>query len=272
MPAPVFAQIIVVIRFSYVASSGFRANKLSEREVRAQLYADARLARRFAMFEALTLPSLRAQSDQDFTTVVLIGDDFPAGWRARLESLLHKLGDGRVVALPPQGNYGATKAALSKCLDDRATHVVSMRLDDDDALSRDGIAETRRIVPLLHQISGPNVPAVIAFNKGLFLEMGPEQNRLYGVVEKLPLGIGMSMVAPRDARPTIFSLDHRQVHTRFNCYTDGVTPRFIRTVHRDNDSAGFASGRRIDFTEAELDKLLAKSFPFTRPELLSLRP
>ncbi|MCC5993542.1 MAG: hypothetical protein JJT99_13590 [Rhodobacteraceae bacterium] len=272
MPAPVSEHIIVVIRFSYVARSGFRVNKLSEREVRAQLYADQRLARRFAMFEALTLPSLRAQTDQDFTTVVVIGDDFPAGWRARLESLLHKLGDGRVVALPPQGNYGATKAALTSCLHDRATHVVSMRLDDDDALGRNCIAETRRIVPLLHQISGPGNPAVIAFNKGLFLEMGPERNQLYGVVEKLPLGIGMSMVAPRDARPTIFSLDHRQVHTRFNCYTDGVNTRFIRTVHRDNDSAGFASGRRIDFSDAELDKILTKSFPFARPELLALRP
>lgn len=272
MAQAVREHIIVVVRFSYVASAGFRVNKLTEADVRARLYDDQRLARRFAMFEALTLPSLRAQTDGDFTTVVLIGDDFPTGWRARLESLLHKLGDGRVVALPPQGNYAATKTALTRCLHDKASHVVSMRLDDDDALSRDCIAETRRMVPLLIAASGRNVPAVLAFNKGLFLEMGPGGNQLYGVAEKLPLGIGMSMIAPRDAQPTIFSLDHRQVHTRFNCYTDGVTPRFIRTVHRDNDSSGFASGRQMDFSDAQLDKLLSKAFPFTRTELLSLRP
>ncbi|MBR2656557.1 MAG: hypothetical protein IKD58_08730 [Loktanella sp.] len=270
MPPDVTPQIIVVIRFSYVALAGFRLSKRGEHDARSLLYAPERLERRFRLFEALTLPSLLAQTDQDFTTAVLIGTDFPRPWRKRLEALLQPLGDGRIIALPPLNNYKSTKKTLDLCTTRSATHVVSMRLDDDDAISRDCIEETRRIIPPLLQVSGVETPAIIAFNNGLFLELGSGGNTLYGVQEKTPLGIGMSMVAPRGARPTVFSMDHRMVHTRWNCFTEGVTPRFIRTVHRDNDSTGFMSGTRVDLPDDDLDAILAQGFPFSRHMLMTI--
>ncbi|MDD7972143.1 glycosyltransferase [Roseinatronobacter alkalisoli] len=270
MPPDVKPQIIVVIRFSYVALSGFRLSRNGEQDVRALLYASDRLERRFRMFEALTLPSLLAQTDPDFTTAVLVGADFPHPWKKRLEALLRPLADARIISLPPLSNFKATKKALDRCTSSKASHVVSMRLDDDDAISNDCIAETRRTIPPLLQISGAENPAIIAFNCGLFLEQRAAGNTLYGVNEKTPLGIGMSMVAPRGARPTIFSTDHRMVHTRWNCFTDGMTPRFIRTVHADNDSSGFMSGTRVEHSDDELDAILAQRFPFSRQALMTL--
>ena len=38
-------------------------------------------------FEMICLPSLAAQTDPDFTLVVLIGDAMPIRWRKRLKAL-----------------------------------------------------------------------------------------------------------------------------------------------------------------------------------------
>ena len=272
MPASMRLQVIVVIRFSYVAEAGFRISRKPLGVIRATLYDAARLDRRFALFEALTLPSLLAQTNPDFTLAVLVGEDFPADYRSRLQALLAPLKDARIVALPPYNNYKATKLAIEACRQPAATHLATIRLDDDDAFGRDCIAAQKALCPHVAALGPADAPAVICFNNGLFLELSAQGNRLFGVIEKLPLGIGMAMVAPADARPTIFSTDHRRVHTRWNCYTEALTPRFLRTVHRDNDSDALISGERPDYSEAELDRILAAHFPFTRADLLALTP
>ncbi|MGL4413366.1 glycosyltransferase [Roseinatronobacter monicus] len=266
------AQVIVVIRFSYVADAGFKISTRGLGAIRDTLYDPDRLARRFQLFEALTLPSLLAQTDHDFTLAVLIGDDFPSDARARLSRLVAPLRDARLIALPPHNNYKSTKLAMDACLNPDATHVISVRLDDDDALGRDCIAAQKHVAPQVAALGPANSPAVICFNNGLFLELSDQGNRLFGVIEKLPLGIGMGMIAPVGARPTIFSTDHRRVHTRWNCYTEALTPRFIRTVHRDNDSDALVSGEKPKYSDHDLDRILATHFPFTRAELMALKP
>ncbi len=270
MPPAICAQIIVVIRFSYVADSGFKISRKGLDGVRSTLYDPHRLERRFRLFSALTLPSLLGQSDPDFTLAVLIGDDFPPVFRARLEQLVAPLRDAHVVALPPANNYRSTKTAIESVRQPWATHLTTVRLDDDDALGRGVVASLKRLAPSVQALGPNDSPAVICFNNGLFLELSDEGNRLFGVVEKLPLGIGMGMIAPVGARPTIFSTDHRRVHTRWNCYTEALTPHFIRTVHRDNDSGALVSGERFDYTRAELDHILKAHFSHQLPDLLSL--
>lgn len=272
MPESLRAQAIVVIRFSYVAEAGFKLSREGLDAMRRTLYDPSRLERRFRLFEALTLPSLMAQTDRDFTLTVLIGEDFPQEARARLERVLQPFADSRLVALPVYNNYKGTKLAIEASLHEGATHVISIRLDDDDAFARDVIAAQKALAPRVAALGPDDTPAVICFNQGLFLELGEAGNRIFGMIEKLPLGIGMGMIAPATARPTIFSTDHRRVHTRWNVYTEALTPRFIRTVHHDNDSSAIASGERLKHTPEALDMLLREHFPFTREQLLSLRP
>lgn len=265
-------QVVVVIRFSYVADGGFRLSRDGLKAVRATLYAPDRLERRFRLFEALTLRSLLGQTDPDFTLAVLIGDDFPADDRARLAQLIAPMRDARIVELPPHNNYKSTKRAIEACRRPEATHILSVRLDDDDALGRDVIKAQKRIGPVIASAGPADAPAVICFNNGLFLELSEQGNRIYGVIEKLPLGIGMGMIAPADARPTIFSTDHRQVHTRWNTYTEALTPRFIRSVHRDNDSSALVSGKQIDYTTDQIKAVLNRHFCHDRATLLALAP
>lgn len=270
MPLAIRPQAIVVIRFSYVAEKGWQMARQGVENARTQLYQPDRLERRFRLFEALTLPSLFGQTDPDFTTCVLIGPDFPPDFRARLVQLTKGLHDCRIVALPPMHNFKATKQAIQMCTN-TDTHIISIRLDDDDAISADCIAEQKRLAPLALEMSGVKRPAVIAFNAGFFLELSEQGNSLRGVVDKLPLGIGLGMVAPKAAVPTIFTTDHRKLHTHWNCYTDAETPRYIRTVHRDNDSGTTFFGRELTYSDTQMDELLARQFPFfTRAGLLAL--
>ncbi len=264
-------QAMVVVRFSYPAEAGFQLSRDGVAQARAALYDPARLARRFALFEALALPSLAAQSDPEFTLVALVGEDLPPAARARLEGCLAPFADAQLVALPPHNNYKGTKLAIEAARRADVTHLLTIRLDDDDALGRDAIAAHKALAPRLAALGPVDAPAVACFNNGLFLELGPAGNRVFGVIEKLPISVGTGMIAPAGARPTVFSTDHRRLHTRWNCYTEALTPRFIRTVHRDNDSAAAVSGTRIDYTDAELDAVLARHFPFTRDQLLALR-
>lgn len=270
MSANIRPQAIVVIRFSYLGENGWRLTHGGLEASRAVLYDEARLARRFRLFKALTLPSLMAQTDPEFTTAILVGEDFPVASREQLAQLVKPLQDARIIALPPMKNFAATRKALSLCTQ-AESHIISIRLDDDDALSVDCIAEQKRLAPMVLAISGVDRPTVIAFNHGLFLKIAAGGNTLFGVIESLPLGIGMGMIAPKDVRPTIFSTDHRQIHTRWNCYTDSVTPHFIRSVHGDNDSGARVYGVQKDYSDAELDQIMAERFPFTRAELLALR-
>jgi len=272
MPSPMRAQVIVVVRFSYLAESGFKMSRRAPDKIRATLYDPARLERRFALFEALTLPALMTQTDPDFTLVLLIGEDFPEAFRNRLARMIAPLQDARIVALPPYNNYKATKLAIEEVRQPAATHLITVRLDDDDAFSRDTIAMQKQLCPRVAALGPADAPAMVCFNNGLFLELAETGNRLFGVIEKLPLGIGMAMIAPVGARPTIFSTDHRRVHTRWNVYTEALTPRFIRTVHRDNDSDALISGERPEYTDAQMEQILSQNFPFTRAQLLALKP
>ena len=70
-------QILGICRFSYPAVGGFQ-NEHNTVEARCNyLYSQERLNMRFSAFETLTLPSIRSQSDPNFTFAIIIGDSLP---------------------------------------------------------------------------------------------------------------------------------------------------------------------------------------------------
>jgi len=265
------AQISVLIRFSYVAETGVRAALGGTDAARALLYDPARLERRFALFEALALASLLRQTDRDFTAIFLVGADFPVQYRQRLERLVAPLADPRIVALPPLPMFRATRRSFTQTLRPGHTHLTTARLDDDDALSLDTIARLRAMTGPALALSRAD-PVAIAFNNGLFLEVGASQNRVYQVVERAPLGIAAALVAPIGHSDTIFSRNHRHLGQFYNLYTDATIPSFIRSVHADNDSEPYASGRVIGLTDTEAQAILRAGFAQTLEGLHAIRP
>lgn len=272
MSDPFRNRIAGVIRFSYPASGGFRLTPGDPAAARALLYDPDRLARRFALFQALTLPSLLAQTDRDFDLVVLIGTDLPATWRDRLEGLIAPLPGARVLALPPgQPSTPAANAAFRSILDRVDTDwLTSFRLDDDDALDRDFIARLRRLAGML----GPAAqgrPFAIGHGHGFWLELSPDGNRIFDVRER-SAAVGAALVAPAVNGQTIYSRNHRALAERFDTWLDAGTPAFIRTVHRDNDANPHVQGQRDTLPPDRVAALLERHFPLAATDLMRLRP
>lgn len=263
-------QIAGLVRFSYPARSGFARKAEDFGALAAELYDPVRLDARFRLFERLTIPSLVAQTDGDFTLVAVIGLEFPTGARDRLQAALARLPNSRIVALPPMYHYPATQAAFDTVLDDRATHLTSFRIDDDDAVDRNLIARLRETSRRLSGLKGGKTPFAIGFNRGFFLEIGPTGNSLYDVVEKMPLGVGLGLCAPVERRENIFARNHRLLPQFFDCWTDAETPAFIRTVHEGNDSGAHLTGRRDTLSAAETEAALVANFPFSMEDLKAL--
>jgi len=261
-------RIVGVCRFSYPALSGYQSMPKDVAAVKAVLYDPARLERRFHMFERLMLPSLQAQTDQDFQMGFVIGDDFPKPWRQRLEELLKRLPNAYLHAMEPAFNFRATHAAYKAADLSRATHLTSFRLDDDDAMDMDFIARLRRQAEALFPINRGGVYA-IGQNNGFWLELGGVGNRIYDVHERTP-ACGVALVAGVKSGNTVYIHNHRDMAERFNTYLDAETPAFIRTVHRDNDAKPHVAGKKEQLGHDEIRALVARNFPFTVDDLLRL--
>lgn len=261
-------RIVGVVRFSFPALDAFRKTPTEAAAAKAMLYDPGRLDRRFALFESLMLPSMAAQTDQDFQLGFVIGDDFPAPYRARLEARLQRLPNAYIHAHEAAPNYRATHSAFKAADLSGASHLTSFRLDDDDAMDRNFIARLRRQAELLFPLTG-GVPFAIGQNHGFWLETGGKGGRIYDVNERTP-ACGVALVSGVKSGLTVYIRNHRDLAERFNTYLDATTPAFIRSVHRDNDAAPHVAGIRNTLTEAQIEALVEKHFPFTVKQLLAM--
>lgn len=95
---------------------------------------------RFALFEAITLPSLRAQADQDFHWLIFVGENPLPKVIDRLSSLLKSFGSRAQILLAPQ-NVKAINAYARAVI--QARHAVVALIDDDDAWHVDLVGTVR---------------------------------------------------------------------------------------------------------------------------------
>jgi Putative rhamnosyl transferase len=263
-------HILGLIRFSYPAIGAFARSGTAPADAAAFLYDPARLDRRFHLLENLCLPSMLAQDDANFDLGVLVGDDLPAPFRARLDAALRPMPRARVIALPPLPHYDATQRAFAAMRPDTASHITTFRLDDDDALCRSYIATLRRMTDGLIPLRAAKAPFAIAFNRGFFLERGDGGNRVYDVIEKLPPASGCAMTAHAAHRDNVYRRNHRLLPQFMTVFSDADTPAFIRSIHADNDSTPFASGQSARMKPEKLDAALRAGFPFTLDSLQAL--
>lgn len=255
------------MRFSYPALSGFTSAPADPAALAAWLYDPARLARRFALFEALALPSLLAQTDPDFEMLFLVGDDLPAWARDRLAQGIAPLG-ARIVALPAMHHYPAIQAAYATVQDGDHSHLTSFRLDDDDAMDRGHIARIRTIAAGVAGVTP--APFAIAHNRGLFVDLRRKQPRFTEAVEKMPLGIGLALCSPVALRDTIFRRNHRLLPQFFTTFSDATEMAYLRSVHDSNDSNAHNTGVVTDLPAADAAAVLATRFATDLPALTRL--
>ncbi|WP_235857721.1 glycosyltransferase [Marimonas lutisalis] len=230
-------HVVGLCRFSYPAVGGFQRMHDSTEEREAYLYAPTRMAQRFAHFEALTLPSVAAQSDPDFSFVVLIGDSLPAPYLDRLRDITADIPQVRLFSLPPRRARRAAQhaivAELARLGADRES--IQFRLDDDDAVAVDFVERCRALADRSEALRDGVRCFGIEFPRGLTVSLSPG-----GVLaEELTASFwacGMAMVIRAGDDKTIMNFPHHKMHHTVPMLVEPRPEMFIRAKHDDNDS------------------------------------
>ncbi|MFX0540744.1 putative rhamnosyl transferase [Roseovarius sp. S4756] len=193
-------QVIGLCRFSYPALGGFQIEHDTPETRAAFLYDPVRMDERFATFECMTLPSVRAQTDTDFTLAIVVGEAMPERLLARLLDLVQDMPQAVVIPRAPGRHRQVMREVINQVRRDSPLPSLQFRMDDDDAVGVTFVERLRAaagsIAPLLaqHRYVG------IDFNQGHIARISPKGIHAKPALETLwTPGLGMA-VAPGASR------------------------------------------------------------------------
>jgi hypothetical protein len=227
-------QAIGICRFSYPAIGGFQVMHETAPERAAYLYAPDRMEDRFRTFQAFTLPALRAQTDPDFTFVIVVGDDLPVNYGNRLWDLVQDIPQVVIREYPPGPHRDVCKDAINSVRDhDSAT--LQFRLDDDDAVAVDFIARMKQEgTARLDELKGKRHIA-IDFRDGYIAS--PAADGIIATQTSNPFMTAALAVAfePR-VRSTVMNYSHVKLGNFMPCFAVHGDRMYVRGHNRWNDS------------------------------------
>lgn len=227
-------QVIGICRFSYPAIGGFQVEHESPAERAAYLYAPDRMNDRFRYFQAFTLPALRAQTDPDFTFLVVVGDDLPAPYLARLEDLTRDLPQVRIRADPPGPHRQVMKQAI-QAVRRPAEPSLEFRLDDDDAVGVDFVATLRAEAQARQDALTGHRHIALDFPNGFIAMPGPEGIRAKPT-RKPFMTAGLAVAFEADMPVTIMNFSHVKLGRFMQVVSIDSPPMYVRGHNRWNDS------------------------------------
>lgn len=253
-------QMLGLCRFSYLGLRGYQRDHASIAERRAFLYDPDRLARRWDWFVTLALPGWLAQTDPDFTLVVMTGPDLPEPWLSRLRDLAATIPQLRLELVPPMDRHlEACRAAIAPHVDPTADAIGHFRHDDDDAVALDYIEAARRDFAQVHKLWRAHGQLSLDHSRGLMLRAGS------GGADFVPriahnMGVALTIFLRPDDPKTALHFNH----TKLPLWMPGVAVTrplmFIRSIHPDSDSGDMGPGIPWQIEDAELDRQLNRRF------------
>ena len=266
-------QIVGLIRFSYPATDGFAVSHMPEDALLELLHDPARLAARFAYLETLALPSLAAQTDGDFTCVVLAGTALPAAWKDRLRALPDRFPFVRPVFLDRMGAYAAARKGFRRAVRPGADRVTGFRMDDDDAVAVDYVARTRDRAGRLIAAGLADAPLCLAFTRGLYLDLRTPDDPFHRVSEGQAASLACAMVTGPEMATCVYRYNHRRIAAFVPTYLEpGEADMFLRTRHGWNDSGRVTPPHATAVPTGQGAALLRDRFGLDPAAVLALMP
>jgi len=258
------AAIVGMIRFSIVLRESNFFPPLSGQdydERKALIFDRARLQRRFQLFEDICLPSLTAQSDQNFNMMLMTSRDLPVWAHDRLMNLVGNLPNVYVRAYRPLASIQRIfKRSVFEMLDPSADITANFRLDDDDALACDYIERLR-----MHMLP-ENAGKVVTFSHGHQLSLSDEalqvcaDNRDCGSAGLALVQIGRVMSIPDTL--TIHCLGgHRKVGRFAPVISDTTDGMYVQTANGANVTGRRGDGTVPAISANDLARRLHPKFP-----------
>lgn len=227
-------QMLGLCRFSFLfqETTGF-AKKISTGEGG---YDEARIEARLKLFEALTLPSLAAQTDKDFKLIILVGRHLPQRFKAQLAELtdgipqfvLHEEEEG-------QHHLKLCKAVLLAHRDPGAPIVGDFRMDDDDAVAIDFIETARAYASAFEPIIAAGRTVELDFCRGLALNFTEGEVAAKEIIAGhwTPAQVFFNLAS---SRRTAFHHHHFKSWQQEICVSVPSPVMFVRGLHSSNDS------------------------------------
>jgi hypothetical protein len=245
------AAVAIVIRYSVlVATPGHWriAQRGSFADYRAALFADDRLDNRLALFRRFALPSLAAQTlpmQRGLRgLVILTSTELPERHLDALRRAIASHDWAEIVAVPPDaGDWPEPQPAPV---------FASVRLDDDDAVSRDYLAR------LSAYVRRDCVGKAVTFPHGFYVRSDGDTDRLLFRREWKPkLAVGLAyIVGPDSPFRSVYGLGrHRKVDRVAPVIIDPYGPAYLKMAHAGQDK------RFVDFApQANITEALVRSF------------
>lgn len=230
-------QVLGLCRFSYPSEPGaFSYTAPTIEALREVLYEPSRLTQRLFFFEQLVLPGLKAQTDPDFTVLLIAGDQLPRDVRAGLDALVAEVPQVKTLYLPEGQTH--RKVCIQAMLDHRDTAesvVLEFRIDDDDAIAPDFVAQTRDRFGRAFGIFRDDGRMCLDFSHGHLMAFRDDGIAVQEVRERMwtPAQVICRRVGMRQS---LLSANHLSLWQSMPVVTLPEPAMFIRGAHAGNDS------------------------------------
>lgn len=261
-------QMLGLCRFSYVGLRGYQVSHDSYEERRAYLYDPARLARRWFWFTEVALPAWRAQSDPDFTLVVMTGPDLPEPYLSRLRALTTQIAQLKLELVPPMERHlEACRAAIAPHVDPEAEVIGHFRHDDDDAVAIDYIATARKDFHRVKALWKADQKLSLDHSRGLMMRLDGQQGMQLTPRLCHNMGVALTVFLAPEVEETALHYDHSKI----GLWMPGVVITrplmFIRSIHADSNSGAAGPGVPWQADPQALDQQLWRRFRLRREAL-----
>lgn len=259
-------RILGLVRFSVLIEGPRSPWNLGRRPgYRDNLFSDARLRKRFQLFENITLPSLDAQSEKHFKILLFTSSAMPPSWRKKLEILCRDRPYLNIIEVRPNDNfYGVLSRSCEQVIPADEPYV-TFRLDDDDALYR-------RYIETLTELNESEVrDRVISFDNGIYIGARADRGGLLArTIQYRCLGLGLAYRGSTRPVRTIFHLGNHvklRKDPTLKVVTDPHT--WLRARYQEADSfmhnqklVGDFGGHELE--QADLERIVQENFPENR--------
>ena len=228
-------KTVGLCRFSYPCLGRFQITHDSIEDRIAYLYGKERMEERFRFFETLTLPSIANQTDDDFTLVILIGEQLPDIYRERLLAAVAHHANIVVVQRPPLAYKTAMESVFSEIIGEHRGPTAQFRLDDDDAVGKDFIRLSKAYFRDGSAVFERERRLAIDFHQGWVLGLTPGGATVQKVSKPL-WAPGLMCFLYGDAPKTVMHFPHHLIAKHMIVHSHREANMFIRGASATSDS------------------------------------
>ncbi|APG46207.1 glycosyltransferase [Phaeobacter porticola] len=259
-------QVFGYIRFSYLGRSDARLSRVpgaTQAEYFQRLFDPLRMETRFHFFEKICLPSIKAQSDQEFTILVMASQDMPQPYKTRLAAAVADIPQIRLCYSDVPNILHAFRPIVKELTEGMVENSIHFRMDDDDAIGAGLIGDLRRMA----QHAEPGT--LLSLPRGFHLFAHQGRPYLLPKIEAF-IAIGFAFVNAPDNIRNPYASAHQKAFHRVPSMMEPRPHSYIHVAHSaadtrdmhakrvarllknvpDYDTAAFQDQLRADFAAA----------------------